>query len=222
MLWRLFCGGNIYYWASVCHAFQWERPSAAPSVDTQKPLFINCCDASTRMQSVKKERSLPPEERKAFWQSQWWGRKKKRFLSAFSSTFRWVLQRYWQIVLRQFEDCFRDKFVSKDQLEQAVWVPYNAERSSLSSLSVCTQRRRTPRNCFHGLTDCLVSGLPFGLFFFFLSISGDFFCVGVRLLLPKNCGLLSYWESRIIFLFCWKGACLFGSWMRILIFFFNS
>lgn len=40
--------------------------------------------------------------------------------------------------------------------------PYNAEWSSLSSLSLWMQRRRTLRNCFHGLTDWLI-----GIWFLF-------------------------------------------------------
>lgn len=94
----------------VSLAFQWARPAAAaPSAGPQKLLFIKCCDASTHMQSVRKKRSLPPEERTAFWRSQWWwwGEKKKysqRFV-ALSYEFFYLVRYFWhswQIVLRQF------------------------------------------------------------------------------------------------------------------------
>lgn len=49
--------------------------------------------------------------------------------------------------------------------------PYNAERSSLTSLSVWTQSRRTLSSCFHGLTGWLIS---VWFLFFIFPTSEDF------------------------------------------------
>lgn len=144
-------------------------------------LFIKCRDASTHMQSVQKKRSLPPEERTAFWGSQWWGGEKQssqRFVALSDEFF--CLVRDIGIADRSSDASLRN-VLGTNCLQGAIGAGslslYNAERSSLSSLSVWTQRRRTLRNCFHGLTDWLI-GVWFFLFF---SIRGFFSCVVVSI-----------------------------------------
>lgn len=150
------------------HVFQWEHPPAAPSAGPQKLLFIKCCDASTHTQSVQKKRSLTPEERAAFWGNQWWcGGKKssQRFVALSDDLF--YLVRDIGIADSWFSDSLRDVLGTlciQGAIGAASLSLYNAERSSLSSLSVWTQRRRTLSNLFHGLTDWLL-GLWFLIFF---------------------------------------------------------
>lgn len=138
---------------------------------TWTPLY-KVLDASTHMQSVRKKRSLPPQERAAFWGSQWWEKKSSQRFVALSDEFLHLV-RDIGIADRSFYASLRD-VLGTNCLQGAIGAgslsPYNAERSSLSSLSVWTQRRRTLRNCFHGLTDWLI-GIWFFLFF---PISEDF------------------------------------------------
>ncbi len=90
------------------------------------------------MQSVRKERSLPPEERKAFSGSQWWGKKNPlsvswHFLDDFFHVVRDI-----GIADRSFYASLRD-VLGANCLQGTIGAgslsPYNAERSSHSSLS---------------------------------------------------------------------------------------
>lgn len=115
-----------------------ERPPAAPSAGPHELLCIKCCDASTHMQSVRKERSLPPEERAAFRGSPWWEKKSSQRFVALSDEFL-QLVRDTGIADRSFYTSLRD-VLGTNCLQGAIGAgslsPYNAERPSLSSLSV--------------------------------------------------------------------------------------
>lgn len=134
-------------------------PQQQPPLLAYRKLFIRCCDASTHMQSVRKKRSLPPGGAHSFLREPGGGGRGKkssqRFVALSYEFFYSVC--YFGIADRSFYASLRDVFGGWDCFQGAFGAdslsPYNAERSSPSSLSVRTQRERTVSCCFHGLTD---------------------------------------------------------------------
>lgn len=172
-----FLSGNIYYWAQMWASLP-PSSSSTPASSAlcwpiKTPLYKVLWCLDTHAFSARSVHSLHRSAQLFLFEGRLWWRKEKkkekkssqRFV-ALSNDFL-CLVRDIGIADRSFYASLRD-VLGTNCLQGAIGAgslsPYNAERSSLSSLSVWTQRRRTLRNCFHGLTDWLI-GISFFHFF---------------------------------------------------------